>query len=84
MAAEFVASKAEFVTGCFVCTGSEIFPKHSVSRRREARFQLQEIKGGPPGGRARSGHMLPWAKKAYLEIVKEFRIKIKVSSFIEF
>ena len=56
LAAEFVASKAEFVTGCFVCTGSEFFPKHSVSRRREASFQLQEIRGGLPGGQGRSGH----------------------------
>ena len=56
LAAEFVASKAEFVTGCFVCTGSEFFPKHSVLRRREASFQLQEIRGGPPGGQGHSGH----------------------------
>ena len=84
LAAEFVASKAEFVTGCFVCTGSEFFPKHSVSRRREESFQLQEIRRGPLGGQARSGHTCPWAKKVYLEIVKEFGIKVKVLCFTAF
>ena len=84
MAAQFVASKAEFVSRGFVGTGSEFIPKHSVSRRREERFQLQEIRRGPLGGQARSGHTCPWAKKVYLEIVKEFGIKVKVLHFTAF
>ena len=83
-AAQFVASKAEFVSRGFVCTGSEFIPKHSVSRRREESFQLQEIRRGPLGGQARSGHTCPWAKKVYLEIVKEFGIKVKVLCFTAF
>ena len=84
LAAQFVASKAEFVSRGFVCTGSEFIPKHSVSRRREESFQLQEIRRGPLGGQARSGHTCPWAKKVYLEIVKEFGIKVKVLCFTAF
>ena len=84
MAAKIVASKAEFVGRGFVCTGSEFFTKHSVSRRQEAHFQLQEIRRGPLGGQARSGHTCPWAKKVYLEIVKEVGIKVKVLRFTAF
>ena len=50
LAAESVASKAEFRSRRFVCTGSEFFPKHIVLPAREDSFQLQEIIGGPPGG----------------------------------
>ena len=81
---KLVTRKAEFRSRRFVCTGSELFPKHSVSRRREERFQLQEIRGDPPGGRGRSGHTCPPAKRAHLEFAKEFGIKVKVLYFIAF
>ena len=81
---KFMTRKGEFRSRRFVCTGSELFPKHSVSRRREERFQLQESRGGPPGGRGRSGHTCPWAKSAHLEFVKEFGIWVKVLDFIGF
>ena len=84
LAAQFVASRAAFVSRGFLCTGSKFIPKHSVSRRREESFQLQEIRRGPLGGQARSGHTCPWAKKVYLEIVKEFGIKVKVLRFTAF
>ena len=84
MAAKFVASKAEFVRRGFVCTGSEFIPKHNVSRRREESFQLQEIRGGPPGGRGRSGHTRTWAKRAHLEFAQSVGIIVKVLDFMVF
>ena len=84
MPPEFVTRKAEFRSRRFVWTKSKVFPKHSVSRRREDSFQLQEIRDGPPDGRGRSGHTCPWAKRAHLEFAKEFGIKVKVLYFIVF
>ena len=79
-----MASKGELRSRRFVCTGSKFLSKHSVSPRREESFQLQEIKDGPPGGWAPSGHTCPWAKMVYLETVKEFGIKVKVLRFTAF
>ena len=77
LAARAVACKVELRSRRFVCTGSEFFPKHSVSSRREASFQLQKIRGGPPHGRGRSGHICSWAKRVHLESAKEFGISVK-------
>ena len=60
------------------------FAKHTVSRRREDSFQLQEIRGGPHGGQGRSGHIGPRIKRAHLEFAKEFGIKAKVLYFTAF
>ena len=81
---KFVTRKAEFRSRRFVCTGSDFSPKHSVSRRREESFQLQEIRGGPPGGQGPSGHICPRAKRAPLEFAKEFGIRVKVLHFTSF
>ena len=67
--------------------GKGVFSKDSVSRRREASFFQQEIRGGPLGGQGRSGHIFPRVKRAYnlyLEFAKVFGIKAKVLHFIAF
>ena len=52
--------KADFVSRRFVCTGSEFFPKHSVSPARdETKFRWRSGLVHPDG-LGRSRHMRPW------------------------
>ena len=80
----FTISESRSKSWCFVREGDDFFPKHIVSPAREDSFQLQEIFGGPLGARGRSGHTSPSAKRAHLELAKEFGISVKVLHFIAF
>ena len=62
--------------------GSEFFPKHCVSLRREAGSQLQEIRDGPSGGRGVSRVCFCW-RLTVSALPAKHRANVDITVFCE-